>query len=198
MSSATQGSRRWPRWPVWDGLLSMTAARSAAGAASGPGSRARPPARCRGRGDGFPGPGRAVRRWPPWLLCGRRPPAGAPGRGRNPSPVAQFSPSPGRDRMATATNCAWVPSWRSRSIRRKGGGRRVEGLSPGVLERAHPGRHGVRGQQDAHESTVDVDHDPHGPGGDEDQDHAGDEDEQSGGRTRWFRPRGTPAGTRSP
>ena len=52
-------------------------------------------------------------------------------------------------RMASATSWAWVPSCRSRSMRRSVAADASTVCGPGLLERAHADRHRVGTEQDA-------------------------------------------------
>ena len=54
--------------------------------------------------------------------------------------------------------------------------RGVDRLAPGLLERAHPGRHGVGAEQGADEEPVHVGEAAHDPGGGEEEDDAEEED----------------------
>ena len=79
---------------------------------------ARPPGRCRGPADGCRGRCRAARRWPPWHRGAPRRRARAPGRGRPARGRPRASPWPCPAAWPSATSWAWVPSCRSRSMRR--------------------------------------------------------------------------------
>ena len=79
-------------------------------------------------------------------------------------------------RMARATSWAWVPSWRSRSIRRS-----VAAEASTVWVRACSSErtrvgHGIGPEQAADEQPVDVDEAPHDPRRGEEEDGAEDED----------------------
>ena len=141
-----------------------------------PGWQARPRGRCRGPAGGSRGPGRAARRSPPWPPGGRRHELGTCSRSRC-SGSASFSltrPS----RIAKVTSWAWVPSWRSRSIRRSIAAEASTVWARACSKERSPEGDGVWPEQGVHQVAVGQDDDPHGPGSGEEQHDPGAKDRQ--------------------
>ncbi len=108
-------------------------------------------------------------------------------------------------RMARATSWAWVPSWRLRSMRCRVSvaASRVLVLDSSRLRTREVAASGP--SSEVHQPPVEVDDQPHGPGGDEEQEHAGHEDPEMGGepagravRRRRPGPTGRSHGARRP